>query len=324
MTRAAGLLLVLAAALCGCGEEPAKHTAVAPKPEPVTLSLDFTPNPVHAPIYAAVDAGHDRMEGVSLTIRKPGGGPDALKLVASGRVDVGILDIHDLAIAREQGVDLVAVGALVSKPLAALVARAENRRPRDLEGKRVGVSGLPSDPAFLHAILEHDGAEPKRVREVTIGFSAVSSLVSGKVDAVPVFWNAEGVALRRRGFALREFRVEDYGAPAYPEVVLITARKTLAERRKALEGTVRAIAHGVNEVLGDPDASVRRIAKEAGTKDLGLIGAQLDAVKPLFAPRLALDRDILERWADFDAGIGIVKRRPDVARSFDFTLAGSG
>jgi hypothetical protein len=29
---------------------------------------------------------------------------------------------------------------------------------------------------------------------------------------------------------------------------------------------------------------------------------------------------VLEKWADFDARIGIVKRRPDVNAAFDFNL----
>ena len=93
--------------------------------EPVTIALDFVPNPVHAPIY---------MAGDGLRIRKPGSGPDSLKLVSSGKVELGVLDIHDLAIAREQGSDLVAVAALVGKPLAALIAQPDVARPRDLAG----------------------------------------------------------------------------------------------------------------------------------------------------------------------------------------------
>ena len=41
-----------------------------------------------------------------------------------------------------------------------------------------------------------------------------------------------------------------------------------------------------------------------------------------FPPGLRLDRDVLEQWADFDARIGIVDRRPDVQRAFDSTLLG--
>ena len=117
-------LLACAVLVAGCGGDSAANS-----PPTVVLSLDFVPNAVHAPIYMAVRNGHDREHGIRLQIRKPAAGPDALKLVASGRVDVGVLDIHDLAIARQQGVDLVAVGALVGRPLAALIARPGIRRP---------------------------------------------------------------------------------------------------------------------------------------------------------------------------------------------------
>ena len=107
---------------------------------------------MHAPVYAAVRTRADARHGIRLRIRKPGAGPDALKLIASGRVELGFLDIHHLATAREAGADVVAIGALVGRPLAALVAQPGIRRPKDLEGRVVGVSGLPSDPAFLRAI----------------------------------------------------------------------------------------------------------------------------------------------------------------------------
>ncbi len=155
---------------------------------------------------------------------------------------------------------------------------------------------------------------------MTIGFNAVSRLLSGRVDAVPAFWNAEGVALRERGFDLQDFRVEEYGAPAYPEVVIITARRTLREKRDALAGTLDALEAGRKEALANPDAAVKIIARAAETRDEDLVRAQLDAVAPIFAEDLRLDRKVLEEWADFDARIGIVEERPDVARAFDFTL----
>jgi putative hydroxymethylpyrimidine transport system substrate-binding protein len=319
------LALVLAAALAagGCGSDDDNNSSAAGgHVETVQLALDFTPNAVHAPIYAATRTGRDRANGVRLVIRQPGAGPDALKLVAAGKLDLGVLDIHDLAIARQRGIDVVAIGALVRKPLAALVTRPSIHRPRDLEGHKVGVSGLPSDPAFLDAIIGHDGGDLARVHQVTIGFNAVSGILAGKVDGAPVFWNAEGVALRRRGVPVREFRVEDYGAPAYPEVVLITARRTLERERDRLRRTLLAIEQGVAAVRADPGAAVTQIAHEAQTDDTGLIGAQLRAVSPIFADDLRADPKVLAAWAAFDARLGIVKQRPDVSKAFDFSLLG--
>jgi putative hydroxymethylpyrimidine transport system substrate-binding protein len=309
------------AALCGCGSDAASSTTDR-HPETVQLALDFTPNAVHAPLYAAMRTHSDTAENVHLVIRQPGSGPDALKQVASGHLDLGVLDIHDLAIARERGIDVVGVAALVRKPLAALVTNPSIKRPRDLEGHDVGVSGLPSDPAFLNAIIAHDGGKLSRVHQITIGFNAVSGILAGKVDGAPVFWNAEGVALKQRGVKVNEFRVEDYGAPAYPEVVLITARRTLERERDRLRRTLLAIRAGVATVADDPDAAVRQIAHEAQTDDTKLIAAQLAAVAPIFATDLRLDRAVLEQWADFDARLGIVKDRPDVGKAFDFSLLG--
>jgi putative hydroxymethylpyrimidine transport system substrate-binding protein len=312
---AAGLALLLAA---GCGSDDTTGTGR----RTVQLALDFTPNAVHAPLYAAIRTGADARHGVKLVIRQPGSGPDALKLVAAGKLDLGVLDIHDLAIAQQQGIDVVGVGELVRKPLAALVTRPNISRPRDLQGHDVGVSGLPSDPAFLDAVIAHDGGDLRRVHQITIGFNAVTAILAGKVDGAPVFWNAEGVALKERGVDVHEFRVEDYGAPAYPEVVLVTARRTLEKDPNKIKDTLLAIRDGVAAVQRDPTAATAQIAKAAQTDDTRLIRAQLDAVDPIFARTLRLNRPVLDRWADFDARLGIVKRRPDVDKAFDFGLLG--
>jgi putative hydroxymethylpyrimidine transport system substrate-binding protein len=313
---ATAAMLIVALIAAGCGDDASSGGRPT-----VAVALDFTPNPVHAPIYTAVREGLDHDEGVNLRIRPPGARPDSLKLVTNGRADLAVLDIHDLAIARERGVDAVAVGALVQKPLGALIAQPEIARPRDLDGKRIGVSGLPSDPAFVRAIVEDDGGDYDSIDEITIGFNAVASLIGDKVEAVPVFWNVEGVILRQRGKKFNEFRVERYGAPAYPEVVLVTTRETLEKRRADIEHAVAALRSGVDATLADPNAATRQIAQASGGEDLALVRAQLDALRPVVTPPLRLDRAVLEKWADFDARIGIVKKRPDVDRTFDFSVA---
>jgi putative hydroxymethylpyrimidine transport system substrate-binding protein len=307
----AGAALALVALASGCGGGGDAGSA-----QPVTVALDFTPNAVHAPIYAAVRKGYDRDEGVRIRIRPPGSAPDSLKLLAAGKVDVAVLDIHDLGLARERGRDFVGVGALVQRPLAAIIARAGIRRPRDLEGRRVGVSGLPSDPAVLRAVMSDDGGDFRKVRQVTIGFAAVPNLIDKKVDAVPAFWNAEGVVLKQRSVATREFRVDDYGAPRYPEVVLIATRESLEKRRKLVDAVVRAVTRGTEDVLRHPEAAVRDIAR-ASSADPALVRAQLRAVAPALRPPLVLRRPALEAWASWDTRFGILKRRPDVGQVFD-------
>src|SRR5918998_219051 len=124
-------------------------------------------------------------------------------------------------LAGQQGRDVVGVMALVQRPLAAVIAQGDVRSPKELEGRRAGVAGLPSDTAVLRSVVEGAGGNPERVDQVTIGFNAVPALLGRRVAAATAFWNAEGVALRERGGPdrFREFRVDDYGAPSYPELV---------------------------------------------------------------------------------------------------------
>jgi putative hydroxymethylpyrimidine transport system substrate-binding protein len=302
------IALLLAAALASCaGDDGERQTA--------TLALDFQPNAVHAGVYAALRADLDGREGIDLRVRVPAASTDSLKLLAAGRADVAVVDIHDLGLARQAGSDLVGVGALVQRPLAAVIAGPEVKRPRDLEGRRVGVTGLPSDEAVLRAVVEHDGGDYERVRRVTIGFAAVPSLIAGRVDAVVSFWNAEGVTLRRRGVPTREFRVDDYGAPRYPELVLVTRRETLRERRELVDAVLATLAAGTRAALADRDAAVDELVRASGA-DEALARAQLEAVAPALRPPIRLDRDALAGWARFDARFGILEREPDVQRAF--------
>ena len=100
--------------------------------------LDFQPNAVHAGIYLAIARGFDEALGVNLNVEVPGDGTDAIGLLLSNRIQFAVLDIHDLALAREKGRDLVAVMALVQRPLAAVLADESVRSPRALTGPASG------------------------------------------------------------------------------------------------------------------------------------------------------------------------------------------
>lgn len=312
----AALIAVLVGA--GCGGEEAPDSGA---PRPVTLALDFMPNAVHAGVYTAVREGGDLEQGVDLEVQAPSASTDSLKLLASGRADVAIVDIHDLGLARERGEDIVGIGAIVQRPLAAVIARPGIERPSDLEGRRVGVTGLPSDDAVLRAVVEADGGDFDLVRRTTIGFSAVPSLIAGKVDAVVTFWNAEGVTLKERGVETKEFRVDRFGAPSYPELVL-AARTQAVEREPALMRSIlSALETGTATALHDPEPAVEELAELSGA-DEELVRAQLAAVEPALRPPIKLDRAALNRWAIFDDRFGILRGRPDVSSAFALTLAG--
>ena len=125
MRRAVALLAaaLLLAGVVGCGGSGAEPGV----PKGATVVLDFTPNAVHSGIYAAQAEGFYEDAGIDLHIQVPGESTDAPKLLAAGRTEFAILDITDLGIADEKGLELVGLMPIVQRPLAAILARA--RRP---------------------------------------------------------------------------------------------------------------------------------------------------------------------------------------------------
>jgi ABC-type nitrate/sulfonate/bicarbonate transport system substrate-binding protein len=310
------LLGALALGLAACGSASRGGT------DDATLVLDFTPNAVHVGVYTALARQFDDAEGVKLRVRAPSSSTDSVRLLQSGRADLAILDIADLALARQQGRDVVGVMALVQQPLAAVIAHRGIRSPRQLEGRRAGVAGLPSDVAVLRSVVAGAGGDPARVDQVTIGFNAVPALLGRRVAAATAFWNAEGVALKRRGGPgrFREFRVDDFGAPSYPELVLCATRETLRDDPDLVDGAIAALRRGYEEALKDPELAAETLVRRNRGLDRALVLDELRALGPAFtsgARRYGeLDRGRLQAWARWAVRFGLVRERPDVERAF--------
>ena len=325
--RLLAALLVAGVVCAGCSSgSPHSGGGAAAPPRDATLVLDFTPNAVHAGIYSAIARGYDRAAGVRLHVIVPSASTDSIKLLETGRVSFAILDIHDLAIARARGAGIVGIMAIVQRPLAAVIAAPAVRTPRSLDGRLVGITGVPSDAAVLRSVVGGAGGDAGAVRTITIGFNAVADLLAGRVAAATAFWNDEGVtlALRRPGF--HSFRVDDYGAPSYPELLLCGTRSAVDGDPALARAVVRALVRGYSFTLGDPGAGARELESAVPGLDPRLVAAQLAAVAPAFrAPdgrvgELSLSR--LRAWAVWEARFGIVPRVPDVRAMFDTRFLG--
>ena len=321
MRRAVALLaaaLALAGA-AGCGGSGAEPGA----PKGATLVLDFSPNAVHSGIYAARAEGFYEGAGVDLHVQAPGESTDAPKLLGAGKVGFAILDVHDLGIAREKGIPLVGVMPIVQRPLAAVIARADGpvRSPRRLEGQRVGVSGLPSDEAVVDSEVAADGGDPAKVDEVTIGFTAVPSLAAGRVAAATGFWNAEAIALRRQGVPIRVFKVDRFGAPPYPELVLCTSEEMLKSDPKLVDEVVSATRRGYSFTEAHPQRALNDLLSANPELERADQAAQLSALLPDLHPR-PFNPAVLKAWAAWDLRHGLLEKPLRVAEAF--RLDGSG
>jgi putative hydroxymethylpyrimidine transport system substrate-binding protein len=193
------------------------------------------------------------------------------------------------------------------------------RRPRDLEGRQVGVTGLQSDDAVLDSVVASDRGDPDAVDRVTIGFEAVSALSAGRLDAATAFWNAEGVTLRRLDVPTREFRVDDHGAPRYPELVLTTTDEFARDDPELVGGVVAATIRGYEVSASDPRGSLDDLVAEVPGTEAAAQRAQLRALMDAGAFRHPgrLELRTLAAWSRWDARSGIIERPLDPRDAFD-------
>lgn len=304
-------LLALLAAACGGSGSSSSTTTAGSRARPVRVVLDFVPNAVHAGLYAALEQGFYRKHGLSVQLVAPAGTAQPLTAVSSGRAVLGLADLIDVTLANRQGAGLRVVAAVVQRPLVSLMARADGpvRRPRDLVGRTVGLTGVPSDRAVARTIIKGDGGDPDRVHYVVIGFSAVPSLVGRKVDAAIGFWPADGVELERRTPA-RIFRLERFGGPAFPELVIFARASTLKRSPGLVRSFLSATSEGYALARSDPAKALADLERGAHGIDPVVAKASLQAYRPILADAHGdfgtVDRADVSAFLRFARRVGII------------------
>lgn len=299
------LMSLLALAACGslvagCGGDDPEPAADA---EPVELILDWFPNADHAGIYGAVEEGYFAEEGLDVTPSVPSDPAAALKQVATGKAPFAISYEPEVLIARSQGVPVVAVGAVIPHPLNSVIVRTDRgiRTPADLEGRTVGVAGVPSDRPLLDAVVRSAGGDPAAVKVRNIGFTLAPALAAGKVDAViGAYWNVEQVDLERQGVEVDAFRLEENGVPDYDELVVVTSDEIARDRPDLVRSFLAGLRAGQDWAATDQTGAVDHLVEANPDLDRETLTEQVRATAELLSPsdEPTLNVDPAE-WAAF-------------------------
>jgi putative hydroxymethylpyrimidine transport system substrate-binding protein len=325
------VLLCVAVAAAGCGE---KDDVLEPSgSKRLELMLDYFPNADHAGIYAAQAGGHFEQAGLDVAIRQPPDPAAPIKQVAAGRVDLAISYEPELLRARDQGLHVVSVGAIVQEPLTSIISlpKAKIDAPADLRGKTVGTAGIDYQTAYLSTVLAEAGVSPGSVKERNVGFGLTPALLTGKVDAVlGAFWNYEGTELRLAGKKPRIIRIEDAGVPVYNELVLVANEDALERDADKIRAFIGALSRGTRDLRENPDEGIDGLLEANPDLDPELQRAVVEVTLPLFfAPRgKPFGWQDPEQWDAFSAWMKdnrLLEQPPDPAASFNNELLpGSG
>jgi putative hydroxymethylpyrimidine transport system substrate-binding protein len=316
-TLAIACVLLAGTVLAGCGEKD--ETTSAGSTEPFTLALDFYVNPDHAGIYTALERGYFEQAGLDVQPQVPSDPAAPIKLVATKRADLAISYEPEVVLARDQGLPVKAVAALVPSPLTSLISlpEAKIREVADLAGKTVATAGIPYQTDFLETMLDEAGVPPDNVEQVDVGLNLLPAVLSGRADAIlGGFRNVEGVDLEERGKNPRVVPVDELGVSTYDELVLVANEDTVENDPESIRLFIAALERGTQTAVDDPAAASDAVLAAGEGLDPKLTKAEIDATLPLLLPDTGnhpygyMDPREWEEFAGFFADRGLIERRP--------------
>ncbi len=319
-------IVALCVAVLGAASAPAR---AATGRHNVTVWLDWYPNTDHAGIYVALARGYYAAAGMNVKAQVPSGAADAVKLVAHGTGDIAISYEPTVLLSRQEGIPVLAVAAIVQKPLNAVLALKSTgiTRPRQLEGRTVGMAGDPSDYTDLAVLLKNDGGNASKVHQVNVGYNLLPALLSHRVDAViGVYWTWEALQAEAAGKPVNVMRLDRFGVPTYDELVFITGRNQLSSEPGVLRAFLKATFEGYAYAAAHPAEATSILLKVPGvlSTSRGLIQQSLTLLSPLFRDGTGrygtMDMHTWQTYADWMTANKLMPGHLNVAESLTNAL----
>jgi putative hydroxymethylpyrimidine transport system substrate-binding protein len=266
---AAALLALVTCLVAACASTttPAASSggsASAAAPATLKVELDWVPNPDHVGLYYAQNKGIFARNNLTVNFLTPSNAADPIKLVGLNKVDLAISYESALFYGQQEKLPATAVATVIPVPLNSLIVTPKDHVTSlsQMAGKKVGITGIPSDGDIYTSMLKTAGLTPSQVTSVTVGFNLVPSVLSGKVDAIiGGYRNVEAIQIAQEmGQKPTVFPASALGVPSYAELVLVANRNRLASDKAyadAVRRFVKSLVAGTNGALKDPSGTTQ-------------------------------------------------------------------
>lgn len=294
------LVLFLAFAVSACGT---KSEDVTPVRDQLSVAMDWYPNPDHAGFLVAEQKGYFKDAGLDVSLNSPTDPSMPIKMVAAGQADLALSYEPEVLLARQQGLDVISVAAVIDRPLTSMIwlKKSKIKRVRDLKGKTVSTAGIPYQDAYLKTILERAGLTVNDVKKVGVGQGLLPSIISGRARAtLGPFWNIEGVELKMSGQNPVINPVDKLGVPPYSEMVLVAKESRVKEDPDPLRLFIAALARGTGEAVARPNEATGIVLAANQALKPAVTAAQMKATLPLLGQQGDAEQPYERPWGHQD------------------------
>ncbi len=233
---------------------------------PLAFTLNARIEGPAAPFLLPFDRGYYKAEKLNVGIETSAGSVEAIERVASGNAEMGVADISALIRYRDSHPDtpVKAVFVIYNRPPFAVTGRRSRgvEKPKDLEGKRIGVPVAGATFAQWPIFVKQAGLDNSKITIENVGIPVREPmLAAGQIDAVTGMSLQVAIGLRERGVPASDIVVmlmSDFGVELYGDAVIVNTR--FAERQpEAVKGFLRALVKGLKETAASPATAVASV-----------------------------------------------------------------
>ncbi len=217
--------------------------------EKVTLRLNYVAAGLHAPFYMALKKGYYAKQNLNVDIVEGTGSATTVKLIGNRSDTFGFTDSGTAIVAITQGMPVRIISPIYQINAFAVVTLAENKidSPKDLEGKRLGITQGDALSQLFPAFVVANGLNEKKINYISMDANAKSmALMNGQIDAILGGEDDQAVLLRQKGLNVKVLRFSDYGVPTIG-LSLIANDETIKKNPGQVRRFLAATLQGWNE-----------------------------------------------------------------------------
>lgn len=301
--------------------------------ERVRIAVGGFGNVAYLPYDVARALGYFAEEGLDVEFLYTKGGSQSANALLAGDVDFSGNSIEQAIKAGLQGKPLTMIAAFAETPTLWLLVRGSLRetirRPLDLKGRPIGVTGLGTATHMVVAyVLTRSGLRPEDVNAVPVGYNALAAaLENGKVDGIigGGTW-AEKLVEDGRAFVLLDLMARAptqalFGGP-YVDTGVVTRPEVIERRPEVCRKLVRAVVRTNRWIASHSSAEIAARLPDAIVQDRRLYTKALDSLRDAFSPDGRINPRAVETVIRAYRAFGAVPadRSVDAARLYDNTF----
>jgi NitT/TauT family transport system substrate-binding protein len=302
---------VLVLAACGSDDSASGSSDAG---ETTTITVGVIPILDVAPLYAGIDQGFFKAEGLELKLELAQGGAAIVPAVVSGQYQFGFSNSTSLLLATSKGLALKAVTAgvastgKVGEDFGAVLVTPDSpiKEVADLAGKRVAVNTLNNiNTTTINNVVREAGADPATIEYVELPFPEIApAIAKGDVDAgqvvEPFVTVGEGQGMRQ---LVSNFAATD---PDLMVGLYFTSADYAAKNAEVVAKFTAAMKKSLEFADQNPDA-VRKIL---GTYTTMKEDVQGKVILPHWPTEI--DRKSIDLLADLAVADGLMTTKPDL------------